>query len=701
MSGNVISSKFFHMFFFFFCFVLILSGCKGGGGDRDGDGIRNKNDNCPSVSNSDQKDSDKDGIGDACDPCTDEDNDNYGIGTDISGCTGSTSVADCNDSNSNINPGAAEVCDGVDNNCDGSIDEGVKNAYYRDSDTDGYGDPGNSVQACSAPGGYVINNTDCNDSKPDINPGAAEVCDGMDNNCDGGVDEGMTCTPAGYYISFTVSGYDTWLPTNNSSVTVAATLGDLSEGDTVTPITFTVTSVTKYPGRYTNDSSTIDITPPIGVEDDDFDFSDPNTTDNQFVLTSLDYGGSITIHAEATVTRVGGTNVLVQNDFTLPKDTDGDRLPDEWENFPNNPLQYNNSDTDGDGTQDDNDDDDNSVGNTTKQDGLTNFEEYRGFVWVKLVRVDPTEVYTPAHPYKTTAYLPSANGKEHFRTDPNRKDLFVKYAFYDVVRYDSTAMTSTLIYNQPNCDCPFAVGAAFANIGVDVHAYSMHAYLPADRPAEQNIHVVLMDNSRAVYGTQDGRINKSSGARVWDFDTKGYTPGNVAPGVYRDARTYWRSLNYYFSDKPYIDGNTWDSGTSDWTASANNKLDPITMVEDVNDSGLLEAGEDTNGSGGPPPDGDLYAGSAVYDKDLTVMDIDSDGEVELPLAGDPSNINTDYEYTMPQVLKHTITHEMGHTVGIGIETTESDCVMYLNSIDWSRDGTFRETAQGLIDIHND
>lgn len=98
--------------------------------------------------------------------------------------------SDCNDNNANIHPGAIEVCNVVDDNCNGQIDEGVtKNTYYRDADGDGYGNPNNSIQACTQPSGYVTNNQDCNDGDSSIHPGVPEVCDdSKDNDCDGQVD---------------------------------------------------------------------------------------------------------------------------------------------------------------------------------------------------------------------------------------------------------------------------------------------------------------------------------------------------------------------------------------------------------------------------------------------------------------------------------------------------------------------------------
>ena len=65
--------------------------------------------------------------------------------------------------------------------------------FYIDADGDGYGNPNNSKMACTKPSGYVKSNTDCNDSKLSINPGASEVCDGLDNDCDGQIDDETVC----------------------------------------------------------------------------------------------------------------------------------------------------------------------------------------------------------------------------------------------------------------------------------------------------------------------------------------------------------------------------------------------------------------------------------------------------------------------------------------------------------------------------
>ena len=99
---------------------------------------------------------------------------------------------DCEDTNTNIHPGKAEVCDGVDQDCDGIVDNGVTTTFYGDADSDGYGNPSSSTQACTQPTGYVNNNQDCNDGNPNIKPGATESCNNIDDDCDGTKDESLT-----------------------------------------------------------------------------------------------------------------------------------------------------------------------------------------------------------------------------------------------------------------------------------------------------------------------------------------------------------------------------------------------------------------------------------------------------------------------------------------------------------------------------
>lgn len=138
-------------------------------------------------------------------------------GDGISECAG-----DCDDTNPAIFPGATEVCNNADDNCDGQLDEFVLLTFYADLDGDGFGNINDVQFACTAPAGYVadntdcddamityadldgdgfgsstmdacgiLDNTDCNDADATANPISSEVCgDGVDNNCDGQIDEG-------------------------------------------------------------------------------------------------------------------------------------------------------------------------------------------------------------------------------------------------------------------------------------------------------------------------------------------------------------------------------------------------------------------------------------------------------------------------------------------------------------------------------
>jgi len=135
-------------------------------------------------------DSDSDSYGDpsstteSCDAPTDHVRDN----------------TDCDDSEPGTNPGATEICDAadVDEDCDGnsddddsSVDISTYDEFYADTDTDSYGDPGSTTDACDLPSGYSDDNTDCDDTDGDINPGATEICDAadVDEDCDGDSDD--------------------------------------------------------------------------------------------------------------------------------------------------------------------------------------------------------------------------------------------------------------------------------------------------------------------------------------------------------------------------------------------------------------------------------------------------------------------------------------------------------------------------------
>jgi len=103
---------------------------------------------------------------------------------------------DCDDGNPNTHPGAVEICNDIDDDCDKEIDEDAADAFtwYRDADGDGFGDSGATTRACERPSGYTDSFIDCDDSDADINPDASELCDGVDNDCDGFVDASNLAT---------------------------------------------------------------------------------------------------------------------------------------------------------------------------------------------------------------------------------------------------------------------------------------------------------------------------------------------------------------------------------------------------------------------------------------------------------------------------------------------------------------------------
>ena len=103
---------------------------------------------------------------------------------------------DCNDANPDIKPFGDEICDFYDNDCDGLTDDeddsliaDSTTTFYMDNDRDTYGDEGMSVNACLPPAGYIEMGGDCDDNDAEINPDGTEVCDEVDNDCDGMTDD--------------------------------------------------------------------------------------------------------------------------------------------------------------------------------------------------------------------------------------------------------------------------------------------------------------------------------------------------------------------------------------------------------------------------------------------------------------------------------------------------------------------------------
>ena len=109
-------------------------------------------------------------------------------------------AGDCLDNDTFVYPNSIEICDEVDNDCDGTIDEDILFGpiYYEDGDEDGFGDAESTITACSPPSGYVENSDDCDDQDDDINPNGLELCNNIDEDCDGILNNDPTDAPIWY-----------------------------------------------------------------------------------------------------------------------------------------------------------------------------------------------------------------------------------------------------------------------------------------------------------------------------------------------------------------------------------------------------------------------------------------------------------------------------------------------------------------------
>ena len=688
----------------------------------------------------------------------DADNDGY-LSPNIPGTNGD----DCNDLNQNIypvetSPGVftcdgkpidylapsstppgkdkdpVPVCDGEDADGDGvllSCDNcpATWNAnqqlpvWYKDADNDGYTDgAASSVSGCQAPAGTVYRRApdydgyapnpdpspdpelatlsyyDCDDTDASIHPSAADPAKDCDPNTQAPqeiqpytiVIDGPMKLKRGSQVTDTA--YGDWRPQAGDTLTVKFTVNGLTEGDSLEGgISFPAQEVkmTAYPGDYYNDGN---------GSTQDFDGLDLTGTPNQVSFTLKDYGGVISIKATATVVTAAGP-VGIDKVFTFPKDSDGDDIPDFYERDFGDLLP----DADPD------------------RDGIPNRYEYQGVKWGRLKKEGPNDTYN------TVAYVPATlpGGEvEHIRTSPIARTLFVKFNGYK----DADKQNGV----------QFAIGEAFAKLANPVEVYALSAYeVTSNLVSESRIDAVVVEYKDEAYGGVDDPAHIVDwSARAWSFATLGASSGAGDEDSYVSCRVFQKAFDNFFAvsagkgDRPYLDDATFTGTKANdmrkaelWTGP-DNKLDPIGLVEDADDNGLLGSVEnkvnlssetttprltgdhpvpcgttdpackpDTNGDGWPDTPWE-------YNHALSPFNINNDGKIELPLVAQVNQITPLHSFSIEQAAKHVTTHELGHATGVAVHTDDSSCVMYKATDDFLRDGHFSAAAAEKIRIHN-
>ncbi|MBI3248637.1 MAG: SBBP repeat-containing protein [Deltaproteobacteria bacterium] len=654
--------------------------------DHDSDGVADACDNCLFVANADQLDADHNGRGDLCevdvdlpepkkpkhrkgrplDPAVtdsdgdgltdaveaarglapgnpDSDGDGVNDGTDNCPLSGFANP----DQQDTDHDTLGDVCDGDD---DGDFVQDandncslVANTDQRNADGDDKGDACDPDQDGDGFLSVAAGGTDCDDGVASVHPGATEIPGNTrDDDCDAStLDRQLALVLDVNDPSDPETNAATWLPTvGRRAVLLARVTDDLHQSVGSPVVTLTLGGSSALPGQYTNDENP-DPSPDYVVE---------SGSGNQAVVQAQDFGGSLMVQAMAKLTLADGTRVVLQQTFTLPSDRDHDGLPDAWED------QF--------GELDPDEDFDTSEGNPYVGDGLTAFEEYRGLVWgPPLVRVEPDATY------QTPVYVPQGP-VQHFRGHPFRKDLFLTFQNYN-----------------RDASNPFALGTAFSeDAGLDVHAAALEAGF-----GEAHIDTILVENDlTGTYQGADGHINKR-GVRDWVWDTKGAS-GQGDATTYGSPVTYQKPLDDYFADRPYIDGSPQDGLLNSVTAA---------VVEDGNDNAVLDIrkglNEDKIKNGNL--DGDQFV-PGRFDAAFSALDLDHDGRVELPVVNLPSQISPQFEYSKGQVVMSTITHEVGHALGL-MHNQDATCLMYEQSPNWSRAGCLSPSSKAEIQIHNE
>jgi Big-like domain-containing protein/beta-propeller repeat-containing protein len=441
-------------------------------------------------------------------------------------------------------------------------------------------------------------------------------------------------------------------------------------------------------------------------------------------LYSWDWGGNVTVSVSGVTTVGGVVNTTVAGTQALPVDTDGDKLPDAYEanavlnsnGAGQNALDRLNKDQNGNGIADGDD--------RFATDGLSNFEKYRGVYLSGPVNGGSGQM---------TGFTRLGSGLRHlfvrgrgFGNDPAILAAPGTCGIDPIT--GAPAPDLTLSATNP---CPvFEVGGAFVKAGVQVHDVSASFTGTTTFPRQSLATPAnpILDMATIVYDGVNcagfGCSTSKTGARNWTFSQLGFSSYGTATAYGSDSRVTKRAVDAYFSDRPYqrrtagLSACTASSTTPCFVVAGDGRamLTPLSLVGDLsNDSGVKDTAKEVVDASGQLL-GDAYVAGS-FGLQLSAMDANNDGCVELPFVGDPrstSKCNPTAEFadspqaTKQQVARSLITHELGHNIGINTHTTDSTDIMYQATNNWIRDGSqqfgatgqFSATAAGLIQIHN-
>lgn len=496
-----------------------------------------------------------------------------------------------------------------------------------------------------------------------------------------------------------------------------------------TTATFDITSVDKIPGTSTNENCEVipqGALPTTQLPIDDFSITDTlatsgtvnsrqvaNVTDigggtYQVKLWSWDWGGSVTITATGTAT-VNGVAQQVTGSLTLPVDADKDKLPDSYETNAAlnanaagaNVLDRLNKDQNGNGTPDGDD--------RFAQDGLSNFEKYRG-----VYLTGPAKGSTGA----MTGHVRLGAGKRHLfaRGRGFGNDPAITAGFCGIDPSTGAPVADATLSATNPCP-PFEVGGAIAAIGIEVHdvtgSFTASTQLPRQSladPTKATLDMATVTYDGVGCGSAAGCSTSKIGVRQWEFSTLGFSAFGTATAYAANTKVFKKAVDAYFGDKPY-EHRTNDPARVVLGSDGRPMLAPITLVGDSSsrgaDNGIVDAKEATVAG---QLAGDTYIAGSV-NLQLSVMDVTNDGCVELPFVADPTTLparcdpaaasaNPGPQATKRQVARSLTTHELFHGIGVNFHDSNVNSIMYQYTINWTRDGFISPEAAALAQVHN-